>query len=241
MARTIQEIMNREVLAVRPDLPIAEARKLLHTFHVGAAPVIDETQRPLGILSLRDVIDDGGTVEQRMSRPALCVDASTEVEVAAKLLACSDLHQMVVVDAAGGAVGVVSTLDLLRALTGVPARHPATFPHWDETTKVSWTDDWPLDEHGARQAPDAPGVLALVAGDVGCGSAVVWVEGCANVRERVRRLLGPSAREVPVLARARASRRVLFRAAHVPEEGECSRIVAMLRDRLEHVPPPGAT
>jgi CBS domain-containing protein len=175
-----------------------------------------------------------------MSRPALCVDGSTDIEGAARMLALSDMHQLVVVDGGGAAVGVVSTHDLLRALTGVPARHPATFPHWDETTETSWTDDWPLDEHAADKAPEGPGVLALVTGGAGRRGAIVWAEPSDDIRRRVRALTSLAVEE-PTLAEALATGGLSFRATRTREEGDRARIFALLRDRLEHVPPPGAT
>jgi hypothetical protein len=233
--------MNREVLVMSPDLPAREARDLLREYDVAAAPVADKGGRPLGLLSLRSVIDGSGTAGDRMTRPALCVDLSTDVQDAARLLARSDKpHRLVVVDAGGALVGVVSPLDLLRALTGVPVRHPATFPHWDDATQISWTDDWPLEQATIPQAPDAPGVLALVSGSVGRRGRVVCVEPCENVRDRVRRLLALVAGEEPALDEALAARGLAFRAAQASGDA-AGRIVALLRDQLSHVPPAGAT
>jgi predicted transcriptional regulator len=71
-----------------------------------------------------------------MTRPAVCVEGSTAIEVAARRLALADVQHLVVVDSSGAAVGSVSVLDVLRALLGIPAHHPATFPHWDAATQT---------------------------------------------------------------------------------------------------------
>jgi hypothetical protein len=243
--------MNRELLAVRPDLHVREARDLLRSFAVGAAPVLDEARHPLGVVSLRDALEGEGLVSDVMSRPAVCVDSSASIDHAARRLARGDRHHLVVVDSEGAAVGMLSTLDALRGLLGLPARHPSTFPHWDDTTGVSWSDDWPLEEESFAQAPDGPGVLALVTAHVEDVDLVVWAEACANVRARVLELVSLPVQEEPAqeepvqeesaLARILSLRDLRFRAAFVPDESARSTVVAMLRDRLEHLPPPGST
>lgn len=241
MARTVQEIMNRELFAIRPELPVAEVRGVFGSLRVGAAPVLDGANRPLGVLSVRDALDGGGTVGERMTKPAICVGASTSVEEAARRLARTSMHHLIVVDGSGAAVGMVSTLDFLRALLGMPAHHPETFPHWDEATHVSWTDDWTLDEENLRRAPDGPGVLLLVRSNAGDPDEPVWVEASPDVRARLHELTRSPAVQPAALARMLALRGLRFRAATVGDEDSRDGIVALLRDRLDHQPPPGAT
>jgi hypothetical protein len=239
--RTVHEIMNRELLAVRADLPAREVPRMLRSFGVGAAPVLDAARRPLGVVSLRDELDVDGSAADRMSRPALCVSAATTIEDAAAQLARGDTHHLVVVDGGGAAVGMLSTLDVLRALLDMPVRHPDAFPHWDEATAVSWTDDWPLEPEACVRAPDGPGVIALLTGHRGEVDTVVWAEACANVRARARELAGLPARESAALERVLVLRGLRFRAALVRSETARARVVAVLRERLDHAPPPGAT
>ncbi|HXX66849.1 MAG TPA: CBS domain-containing protein [Polyangiaceae bacterium] len=241
MPRTVQEIMNRELLTITPELPAHEARDLLRSFRIGAAPVIDEGRRPLGVVSLRDPLERGGETREHMRRPAPCVPVSMPIEDAARQLARLDAHHLVVVDSAGVVVGMLSSLDALRAMLGLPARHPPTFPHWDHATGVSWTDDWPLEEETAANAPAGAGVLALTIGHLGDPDSIVWVESCANVRERVQRLAGPPTPGEPVLARILALRGLRFRAAAVNDGSAQARIVALLRDRIANAPPSGGT
>jgi CBS domain-containing protein len=242
MARTVDEIMNRELLTVHPETPTREVRELLRTFTVGAVPVVDDARRPLGVVSLRDVLDaDGGTARDRMAKPAICVALSTTIDHAARQLASSDRHHLLVVDGTGVAAGMLSTLDLLRALLGMPIKHPTAFPHWDETTRVSWTDEWPLDEEGCTHAPDAAGFLLIVSGDYGQRDRVIWTEPCASVRARLLELVSMPSKEPAPLALHLSQPGLRFRAAAVFDEAERQRVATLLRDRLDHVPPPGAT
>ncbi len=241
MPRRIEEIMNRELLAVLPEAPAQAARELLRAFAIGAVPVVDDHRRPLGMLTARHLLDGNGGAADRMARPALCAEGSTGIEEAARRLALSDEHHLVVVDSAGTAVGIVSALDVLRAMLGIPAHHPAAFPHWNAATQSSWTDEWPLDAGHVKHAPDTAGVLVLVRGVRGETDAVVWVEACANVRDRVRTLVALGSSAEPELARLLERHDLHFRAAAVPGEVDRERIASGMRSDLEHRPPPGAT
>jgi len=233
--------MNHELLALRPDLPVSEIRELFHSFGVGAAPVLDEARHPIGVVSVRDVLEGDGVAADRMSRPPLCIESSTSVEEAARRLASTDKHHFIVVDGTGAAAGMLSTLDLLRGILGMPARHPASFPHWDEATSASWTDDWTLEPENVDHAPDGPGVLVLVRGGAGERDEIVWVESCVNTRARVLELTQLPMQQEPALTLLLALRGLTYRAAAVSSDEARARIVALIRDRLDHLPPPGGT
>jgi hypothetical protein len=242
MARTLREIINPELLAVRPDLPAREVRNLLRAFAVTAVPVVDDARKPLGVLSLRDLVENAeGTASGRMSKPAVCTHDSTTIESAARHLANTDMHHLVVVDGIGTVVGMLSSMDLLRGLLGMPARHPAAFPHWDKETQVRWTDEWLLDEHGCAQAPRAAGVLVLISGAAGQSDAMVWAEECADVRARALDLVSRPEGQDPAVRNCLERPGLRARAAAVEDESSRQRIVGLLRDRIRHTPPPGAT
>jgi CBS domain-containing protein len=241
MPQTVQDVMNRELLVVRPDLPAGEVRELLRSFQIAAAPVVDEVYRPLGVVSLSDPLEIGGTARERMSRPALCITTSATIAQAARQLAEMDTHHLVVVDGSGTAVGMLSVVDVLRALLDLPTRHPRTFPHWDQAAAVSWTDDWPVDERAAQHAPSAPGILVLATSRLGEIEKVLWVEPCHDLRARVSSLIAGGIPDEPLLTRALATPNLRFRAAVAVDDGVRSRVVALLKDRVAHVPPPGGT
>jgi hypothetical protein len=241
MSRSIQEIMNRELLSVEPETPVTMVRELLRTFSVSAVPVVNSERRPIGMVEARALFDAGGTAGDRMSRPAICVEGSTGIEVAAHRLALANAHHLVVVDTAGVAVGIVALLDLLRAMLNIPANHPVAFPHWSAETQSSWTDDWPLDEEHASKAPEAAGVVILVRGSLGETDAIVWAEACTSLRDRIRALTGPVKSEDPALESILQGHDLRFRVSSVSSDIDRERIVAGLRGAIEHRPPPRAT
>jgi CBS domain-containing protein len=189
MARTVREIMNRELFTLRPDEGVDDALAYLVALGISGAPVL-EGGRPIGVVSHRDLLARraGRTVRERMTSPALTIPADARIEAAAREVAERGVHRIVVVDDDGRAVGVASSLDLLRGLVGVPASHPSSFPHLDLATGLSWTDDAPLDRAHVAAVESAPGLLVLVHGGVGLPERVVWAEAVDDLRARAERL-----------------------------------------------------
>jgi len=55
--KKIFELMNRSVLSVRPDAPQEEVARLVSKYDIHSIPVVDEDNKPLGIVTVDDVID----------------------------------------------------------------------------------------------------------------------------------------------------------------------------------------
>jgi CBS domain-containing protein len=125
MTLTVADIMNRKLLYIRVgDRPSLARGKLLE-FGVTAVPVLDDEHRPAGLVSLRDLAHtDEGPCEPE---PVRTVHGTASVEEGARTLAEYGTHQLVVVDEGGRAIGMVSAVDFVRGLLGVPASHPQAF------------------------------------------------------------------------------------------------------------------
>jgi CBS domain containing-hemolysin-like protein len=169
MAILVEEIMNRELFFLRPDEPVDDALGYLLSLGISGAPVVDAEMVPIGMLSFRDAAqaDSGRRVDENMHRPVVSIARTSSIEEAARRMAETGYHRLVVTDASGKAAGLVSALDVMRGLIGLPAAHPAQFPHFDATTGLVWTDDAPLDAERIDMAPDAAGVLVLTRGPPG--------------------------------------------------------------------------
>ena len=191
MAAIVGEIMNAELFIVRPHDPERSALDGLVSMGITAAPVLDEDGHPLGVVSIRDFVGDriGPTAGDHMTSPAAIVRKDTRISDAARLMGESGYRHLVVVDDSGRAIGMLSALDVVRALVGVPTRHPDAFPHLDPRTGLSFTSDIAFDERHLREAPDAPGVLVLVHDPPGAPQRVVWVQSVPNLRTRLADLL----------------------------------------------------
>jgi CBS-domain-containing membrane protein len=119
-ARTGADLMIPNPVSLGDADTAREAIAFLTGREFGAAPVIDEAGRAVGVLSASDllihVLARGGAagdapVRELMTPTVLCVRPE-----AAAQLARLKAHQLYVVDGAGALVGVLSTPGLLRQL-----------------------------------------------------------------------------------------------------------------------------
>ena len=124
---TVADIMNPKLLYVRDDDRLTLVRRKILEFGVTAVPVLDETHRPVGVVSLRDCLTNG---EPTMTSPAKTVRAGATIAEGARLLADANVHHLVVVDDAGVALGMVSALDFVRAFVARPSQHPPAFARY---------------------------------------------------------------------------------------------------------------
>ena len=138
MALTVRDVMNPQLLYVDEDDPLDLARSKILGFGVSGVPVLDRSFRAIGFVSLRDFSADGKTA--RVTRPAVTVRPDESVADAARRLVERNLRHLVVVDEHGVTKGVLSALDLVRALSGLEPRHPARFDD-DCTSAAAFPDD----------------------------------------------------------------------------------------------------
>ena len=125
MSATIADYMSTELVSVSPEDDIIEAmRRLLH-WQLSGAPVLDQSEQMVGILSQKDCLaivynaayhqEWGGSVSQYMSRDVEHIEArSSIVDAADKFLHSSFRRFPVLRD--GKLVGLISRHDILRAL-----------------------------------------------------------------------------------------------------------------------------
>lgn len=131
--------MTPGVVSVGPDTPFKEIAQLLAGNDITSVPVIDDQDRPLGVVSEADLLrheaageDPNGLLpEPRMSvrdhdrsrattarglmtSPAVCARPEWTVAEAARVMEQRHFKRLLVVDEAGRLIGIVSRSDLLR-------------------------------------------------------------------------------------------------------------------------------
>src|SRR5213082_1167241 len=99
MAKAVHEIMNRELFSVGPKERADQILGYLLSLRITAAPVIDAERKPLGVVSLRDLIGTppSATAAKQMTSPAVIVEHDSSIQEAAQLMADGNLHHVVVV------------------------------------------------------------------------------------------------------------------------------------------------
>ena len=139
---TCASIMSRDVVAIAPDAPIAEALELLRSHHIKTLPVTSEDARVVGIVTQTDLLDKptwgprgprlgvglrlqltlnrmrapNGSIEDIMTSPVRTVSPDTLLADIVRLMAATGLHHLPVVEADGRLAGIVSQSDLIVAL-----------------------------------------------------------------------------------------------------------------------------
>ncbi|MFJ8193312.1 CBS domain-containing protein [Streptomyces sp. NPDC096094] len=132
------DLMSDAVVRVQRGTPFKEIAHLLQEYDITAVPVVDEENRPVGVVSEADLLqkmwggdpgrstDDGersrpdvGKASATdaaglMTSPAVCARESWSVVDAARVMARHGIKRLLVVDEAGRLIGVVSRSDLLR-------------------------------------------------------------------------------------------------------------------------------
>jgi CBS domain-containing protein len=232
--------MNPELFRIGPEEPAASALGGILAMGITAAPVLDESRHPLGVVSLRDLVEApvGARAAERMTSPADAVRDDARIGDAARLIGETGHRHLVVVDSDGRAVGMVSAVDVVRALTGLPARHPAAFPHLDMRTGLTWTEDMRLDSAHVDAISDSPGLILLVRDAPGAPRRVVWAEVAGRAFTRLTDMLSLP-QEDPELERLLEERAPLhFRVGTAFDKATLKKGLAeVLRDKgLPHGP-----
>lgn len=125
--KTVADIMSPEVLTVSPKTPLRAAQLELVLAGVHGAPVLDQHGHVLGVLSTTDLLDPSrietlgappelSTVEDAMTNMLFAVMATDHAMYAVKRMYETGSHRLIVLDPTGTLVGVVTPMDVLRAL-----------------------------------------------------------------------------------------------------------------------------
>jgi CBS-domain-containing membrane protein len=130
MTATVRDFMSPKLVYLREGDRAELALKPILDFGITAVPILDEDHRAVGVVSLRDLVDPkrrGARVTEHVE--SVAIDAPM-IE-AARLLTDADVHHLVVIGHDGRAVGMLSSLDVVRALLGVAAKHPKAIEAFD--------------------------------------------------------------------------------------------------------------
>jgi CBS domain-containing protein len=125
------DVMQKGVISVSPELSLGDLEEFLTTEDIGGAPVLGITGQVVGIVSKTDIVralsDENGrsladfaeadlTVEDVMTSDVLTVKPSDDLRDVARRMIDGHVHRLLVCDGEE-VVGIITTFDLLRALT----------------------------------------------------------------------------------------------------------------------------
>ncbi len=150
----VRDIMTSEVYTLEAGASVAEAAHDLRMRGISGAPVLDRG-RVVGVVSKTDLMTpqnwpvEAGqpTVDAVMTRVVYAVRPGDPVMMAVRLMVAEDIHRAVVVRDDGKLAGIVTSLDVLRALArgdavqeGDPLLEERLEHHSDPAVAVDYVD-----------------------------------------------------------------------------------------------------
>jgi len=126
---TAGDIMTSPVVAIKKDALLTEAIDLLLRWNISALPVVDDSNRLVGLLGEHDLMNfvfSGNaadtTVGEVMVRDVVTYPPDTAIETLVNCCASRRIR-MVPITAKGKVVGVVSRRDILRQMREMYGRY----------------------------------------------------------------------------------------------------------------------
>ena len=115
----VKDLMTQRVEAANQQTPIRDVAKTMKELNVGAIPICDDDNRPVGIVTDRDLVvrgivegfDINSQVEQIMSNHVVYASPEMDIHEAAKLMGSHQIRRLPVVDQ-GKMVGMISIGDM---------------------------------------------------------------------------------------------------------------------------------
>ncbi len=138
-----RDVMSRNVLSVSPETAVEEVGRLLVTHRISGVPVVDREDRVIGVVSESDIIfreirheprlleklgdiilpepgrkaeRAGGTAAEIMTSPAITASEAAPLKELTGILTEKKIKRIIVVDAEGRPSGIVSRIDIVKAL-----------------------------------------------------------------------------------------------------------------------------
>jgi CBS-domain-containing membrane protein len=125
----VADVMTPDVTFLETNHTLDEAWQILHGRSISGAPVLSRTGQLVGIASKADLADPRHrtgdvvgtvrTVRDVMTRVVYAVRAGDPLLSAVKLMIDEDIHRAMVVSDNGTVAGIVTPMDVLRALLRV--------------------------------------------------------------------------------------------------------------------------
>ncbi|HKX18773.1 MAG TPA: CBS domain-containing protein [bacterium] len=109
-----RDIMSKDVVSLSPGMSIPDAADALLHYRIHGAPVVDQTDQLVGMISFTDLsARRGGTIRDVMTADAVSVSEDTPVDEIAALMLDQMVRRVPVVSG-GRVTGIVSASDIIQ-------------------------------------------------------------------------------------------------------------------------------
>ena len=121
MAKLARDVMTQDPACCSPHATLDEVAKLMIENDCGEIPVVDASDRPIGVITDRDIVcravaegknPAAHTVESVMSQPVITVRADAAIDDVLKTMERHKIRRVPVVDDGGCCTGIIAQADL---------------------------------------------------------------------------------------------------------------------------------
>jgi CBS-domain-containing membrane protein len=133
----VVDLMTTDVVTVAPDSPLKQAARLMFRHRVSGLPVVDDTDRLVGMITEADFlrlqvereisaehgfagphpITEAERVSEVMSKGVITVDPEMSLGEAARIMTVQEIKRLPVVDDEGKLLGIISRMDIVALYT----------------------------------------------------------------------------------------------------------------------------
>lgn len=120
MNAKVKDLMTAQVVTTQPHVTVAHVRTMMERNKVGAIPVVNSDDEPVGIVSATDLAADlnpNSPIGNAMTKQVFAVPQYDDVSTAARVMRNHRIHRVVVTHEQK-VVGVLSSFDLLKLVEG---------------------------------------------------------------------------------------------------------------------------
>lgn len=121
MGKKVKDIMTKDPVCCCPDSRLEEIARLMSDYDCGEIPVLDSTDKPVGVVTDRDIVTRGlakgkdayaKTARDCMTSPCITVTPETTLEECCRVMEEHQIRRVPVVDEEGRCCGIVAQADI---------------------------------------------------------------------------------------------------------------------------------
>ena len=123
----VKEIMSTNLITLKSSSTLTDASRAMKANHISCVPITNE-EKIVGIITTTDLVniytsadkeqhmDPWSPVSKFMSSPVHTVKEDEDVKVASSVMNEKKFHHLLVMDKDGKYIGIISSLDIAKAL-----------------------------------------------------------------------------------------------------------------------------
>lgn len=121
MSKLAKDVMTANPQCCSPETPLNEVANLMVEADCGEIPVVDASNRLIGVVTDRDIVcrivakgknPSASTAQEAMTQPVVAVLADTTLDDVVSVMEENQIRRVPVVDAAGCCCGIIAQADV---------------------------------------------------------------------------------------------------------------------------------